>query len=345
MGLHLHPEAFGDLEELAHQPRQRDLVERQAEDRLGDRARGLGEPVDRLIGRHEPRRDMDLGDPVVVADEERIEHVREVAPRRPVDPPHDAEIDRVHPALAVDQQVPRVEVGMEEAVAEDLEEEHRGHEGDDLREVVPFGLQPFAVVDRHAVDPARSKDAPCGPPPVDRRHLEPVHVLEIGLKLLRRRGFEAEIHLDPRRFREGFDRLHRLEPVEGAVKASDDTRQPSDQVEVAVECRLDAGSQHLDRHLLALGGHGAVHLGDRGRGDGLVVEFGEDLVEAAIELLLDGLSRLAARERGQAILQLGEIRRQLLADQIGTHRERLAQLHEGRSQLLERRRQLLAGTP
>jgi hypothetical protein len=45
--LRLHFEFLGDVKQLRQQPRDRDLVERPAEDRLADRSAGLGEGVDR----------------------------------------------------------------------------------------------------------------------------------------------------------------------------------------------------------------------------------------------------------------------------------------------------------
>ena len=60
--LRLHLELLGHLEQLRQQLGDRDLVQRQVEDRLADRAAGLGERVDRAPPRHIAGLEMHLGD-------------------------------------------------------------------------------------------------------------------------------------------------------------------------------------------------------------------------------------------------------------------------------------------
>jgi hypothetical protein len=86
-----------------------------------------------------------------------------------------------------------------------------------------------------------------------------------------------------------------------------------------------------------------MHLGDRGRRDRRVVEAGEEGLERASELRLDGPSRLRAGERRQPVLQIRQVGRQLLADQVGARRQELAQLDEARSQFGQCPGQLLPG--
>ena len=97
--LGLHREGLADLEQLAEQAADRDLGQRPAADRLGDRAAGLHERRLVLVGRHVARGEMDVGDPLVVGGQEAQQHLAEVAPGRPVEPAHDAEIDRHQIAL------------------------------------------------------------------------------------------------------------------------------------------------------------------------------------------------------------------------------------------------------
>jgi hypothetical protein len=51
-------------------------------------------------------------------------------------------------------------------------------------------------------------------------------------------------------------------------------RRPFIGLDRARELLLDAGAQHLDRDLAALGRDRAVDLGDRGRADRLGIELG-----------------------------------------------------------------------
>ena len=119
---------------------------------------------------------------------------------------------------------------------------------------------------------------------------------------------------------------------------------PEEQVEVAVERRLDAGPQHLDGDLPALRVHGEVHLRDRGGGNRLFVEAAEQLFQRPVELVLDGRSDLVEREGRQAVHELRQVGCDLLAEQVGPARQRLTQLDERRAGVLERARELLAET-
>ncbi len=121
LGLHL--ELLGDLKQLRQQLRDRNLVQRQIEDRLADRAAGLRERVDRAPARDVARLEMHLGDAPVVAGQEADQHVREIVAGSAVEPAHDAEIDDGERTRRVDKHVPGMQVGMEEAVAEHLVEE------------------------------------------------------------------------------------------------------------------------------------------------------------------------------------------------------------------------------
>ncbi len=86
---------------------------------------------------------------------------------------------------------------------------------------------------------------------------------------------------------------------------------------VAPEPFANAGAQHLDRDLPALGRDGAMHLRDRGSADRFLVEAGENLFERPPEAAFD----LPADQReihwGQSVLQHEQVMRGLLADQIG----------------------------
>ena len=73
--LRLHLELLGHMKQLRQEAGDRDLVQRPAEDRLADRAAGLGESVDRAPPRHITGVEMHLGDPPVIAGQKAEQHV------------------------------------------------------------------------------------------------------------------------------------------------------------------------------------------------------------------------------------------------------------------------------
>ena len=46
------------------------------------------------FGRHVAGGEVDVGDPLIVGGQEAEQHLAEIAPGRPVEPAHDAEVDR-----------------------------------------------------------------------------------------------------------------------------------------------------------------------------------------------------------------------------------------------------------
>ena len=79
-----------------------------------------------------------------------------------------------------------------------------------------------------------------------------------------------------------------------------------------------------------------MDLGDRSRCYRAFVKGCEQIVERAGEFGLDQRPRLGARERRELVLQAGEIGSDLLAEEIGSGRQQLAELYKARPQLFER---------
>jgi hypothetical protein len=86
-----------------------------------------------------------------------------------------------------------------------------------------------------------------------------------------------------------------------------------------------------------------MHLGDRGGRDRPLLEAGEQRLDRAAKLALDCGAGGGAVEGRQPVLQLGEVGRQLLAEEVGAGREELAELDERRAELVERPGKLLSG--
>ena len=167
--LHRHLELLGDAQQVRQQAGDRDLMAGLAEDRLADRAAGLGEHLARLVGRHVARAELHLGHGAIVAAQEGDQQLGEIAARVLVDAAHDAEIDRHDVALAIDEGVAAMHVGMEEAVAEHLVEEGLGALLHDDIGIVAGGDDGVAIADRDAVDALQRQHALGGAVPVDGR--------------------------------------------------------------------------------------------------------------------------------------------------------------------------------
>ena len=229
--------------------------QRPAEDRLADRAAGLGEHLDRLVGRHVAGAELHLGDRAVVAPQEAHQQLGEIAARVAVDPAHDAEIDR-HDAAA----------GGRRRCCRRACRHGRSRRGTPGRRrprrtccmigvgIVAGGDDGVAVVDRHAVDPLLGHHALRGAVPVDRGRAVVGIVGEILAQLLRPRRppCAGPSRPAPRRRRPCTD-LDRPQAAEARLGALDQLGHPVEEVEIAREGRLDAGPQHLDRDRPAVG--------------------------------------------------------------------------------------------
>ena len=66
---------------------------------------------------------MDFGDAAVIAGDQAVEDFGQPHPRAPVDPAHDAEVDRRDAAVGQREQIAVVQVGVEESVDDRLAQE------------------------------------------------------------------------------------------------------------------------------------------------------------------------------------------------------------------------------
>ena len=140
-----HVEEFGHLEQQRQQLGHRDGLGRLAVDRLADGADGLREGGDIVRARHVAGLEMHFGDAQVVARDEAVEDFGEEAPLLLAEPAGDAEIDRDDRAVGLDEQIARMHVGMEEAVAQRVAQEGLDEVGGDRLEVVAGGAQALDV--------------------------------------------------------------------------------------------------------------------------------------------------------------------------------------------------------
>jgi hypothetical protein len=85
-----------------------------------------------------------------------------------------------------------------------------------------------------------------------------------------------------------------------------------------------------------------VHLADRGSRDRDRVEVGEELLDAQLELLADDALDVLVRDRADVVLELLELDHDVGWDDVGARRQELAELDEGRAELVEHLAQVTA---
>ena len=200
--------------------------------------------------------------------------------------------------VVVDEQIARVHVGMEEAVAQRVAQERLHHGAGEMLQVEALGLQRGAIVERRALDPFERQHVFRGAVPIDRRHAE----IRIGFRVLgkfrQRRGFEPQIHFDGDRTRERVDHLDEAQPLRFRRIALGAAGSEVERIEVVAKAPLDAGPQHLHGDGAANAADenlGAMHLRDRRRRDRRT-ERGEHRRQRLAERLRHGCLRLRLAE-------------------------------------------------
>ena len=120
---------------------------------------------------------------------------------------------------------------------------------------------------------------------------------------------------------------HRVD-VELGRQQPGELDQRGDIVDIAVDALAHAGILHLDRKVAPVECLCAVHLADRGGGDGPEIEAGKALFPAATPVLIEHIAQLALRHvlriGAQPAQYIGQLGRKEIA---GVHRHQLAQLH------------------
>ena len=183
--------------------------------------------------------------------------------------------------------------------------------------------------------------------PMHRRHVQQRRVLEIAAQLRGVACFAHQVELIENGFLVFAHHFHGLQAAAAFPVRFGDARQLAQHLEIARDDGVHAGPQDLDHDFAGLRAIerdfraqlGGVHLRDGRGGQRCFLENREHLFGgAAIRAFDDGARHLAV-ERRHAILQLGEFVGDVDGQQVAPRGQRLAKLHEDRSQLLEREAQ------
>ena len=115
--------------------------------------------------------------------------------------------------LVIDEQIARMHVGVEEAVAQSLAQATLNHVAAERRQVETFGSKRGVVVKRRAVDPFQREHLPRRAVPVHRGHAEIGVVARVLRHFGKRRRFQAKIHFHRHRAGQRRHRFDRAQPL------------------------------------------------------------------------------------------------------------------------------------
>ena len=229
-------------------------------------------------------------------------------------------------------------VGVKETVAQGVAQKALGHDARQVFQIEALRFERGMVRQMRAVDPFERQNVLRGAIPVDRRHTKSRIALCVLRHLGQRRGFEPKIHFERDRAAQGRYRLDQPEPAGFRGKFLRIARGEREGVLVDREAPFDARPQHLDRdraHPVFTLDPGAVNLRDRGgrdRGAKRRVCLGDRLPEC----LFNNRDRFRMREWRHAVLQTLKLPRNRSANNIRPGRQKLPELHIGRTELRQR---------
>ena len=119
------------------------------------------------------------------------------------------------------------------------------------------------------------------------RHDDALVAREVPVEHLGVARLVAVVELEPDRAGELVDELRGIHELERLHTLPQEARGLVEEPEVGLDLLGGGGPLHLDRHLLPVGKHGAMHLPDRRRRDRREVELEERTVHPQVELGLD----------------------------------------------------------
>ena len=271
----------------------------------------------------------------------QAEHQRQqLVAARIAEPAHHAEIDEGQPVARQVEDIARMRIGVEEAVLDD-HLQHRLRAA--LRQqhaVEPGGVHPRQLMAGNAVDALLHIDPLAGPVPVDGRDDDVLAPGEMGGDTLGVVALALQVQLAAQRAPELAHQAGRLVGAQVGPLVLGQLRQALEQAQIGLDDRADAGPAHLDDDLGAVVQLRAVHLRDRGRRQRLGIEAGEDLLGRRAQVLGELGAHHLDRHRRRLTVQLFEFGDPGRAEQVGAAGQDLAELDEGRPQILERHAQL-----
>jgi hypothetical protein len=192
------------------------------------------------------------------------------------------------------------------------------------------------LADRHALDVLHDEQPRRRVAIVQERHVEPRERREHLAQPLDVLRLDAEVELAAQRAGQVLHHGGHVDDAPEDVAARDLLREQLEQRDVAQDLVARGRPLHLDDHTLAALERAAVHLADRAGRDRHRVDRLEHVLPGNAELLLHHCDDVLLGERWHLVLQRGELLHVGGRQQVGPRREDLAELREGRPELLER---------
>ena len=330
LGVHAQTVVAGLPDQLQQQCAQLELAQggaRRATDHPGDRSLEADGVVVRQLLTHGARGADDLVRPGVRQCEQQLEQLLLVGRGDPRDHP---DVEQDQSAVIGDEHVARVRVGVEHALDQDLPdvdtEELVGECG-----AVQVHLSQRAHVRHLAPRDELHRQDPAGGEVGERlRHHDAIVVPQHGTdggEVVRLAPVVQLVHEGPS---ELLEEVADPEPLAQLGVPVDESGEVVEHLHVLQHLGADARTLHLHHDLPAVAERGAVHLPQRGGGEGDVVEVGEHRGEPDAELGADQRLHLREREGRHVVLEPGQRLDVRRADQVHAGREHLPELHEGR---------------
>src|ERR671934_148918 len=230
------------------------------------------------------------------------------------------------------EHVPRVRIGVEEAVGQDLAVERLEELSGGL---LALGAE-RRLAHRAAGDQLEDEEPPRREPVVNPGRVETRKRLQHLPHPFDVRGFLLEVELTLKRHGQVLDDGGQIDDPPKRFPALRLSGEQAQEPEVAHDLVARSGPLNLDDHAFTALERRLVHLADRPRRERDRIDRLEHVFPRDAELFLHHLDDLGLRQRGDIVLQRGELDDELVRQEIGPRRKDLAELRERRAELLER---------
>ena len=246
-----------------------------------------------------------------------------------------AEVDECDHVARQDEDVARVRIGVEKAVAQDHRQQRVGPVHGDLVCVEPGIAQGLRGVGRDAFHLLHHDQFLGAVFRVDGRDMHGRVVFEHHCETQDVRRFERVVQLFDDRFRKFVDQSDDVDRGQFRIAFRELARDKLHQVDIELDFVLDEGPLDFEHDLFAAAQPSLVDLTDRCGGQWGGVEFGEHFVDRRVHLFFDQSQRSVVVERFGPRLQFLELHAEAFRNHVGTVGQNLSEFHEGRPQLLD----------
>ncbi len=187
----------------------------------------------------------------------------------------------------------------------------------------------------HAFEAVEGEEPTGRVPPPHARHGDPLVPAEVPPEGLGVPGLLLVVELQADGASELLHELVRVDEVELPHALARDARRRGHQPQVRLDLARRGRPLDLDDDLGVVRQRRSVHLADRGGRDRLLLEVEERLLDREAQLRLDDPLDVLHRERRDLVLELAKLDDDVRRHDVGSRREQLAELDEGRPQLVE----------